>query len=87
MATISPRFTEIHTDGCETPSFLDSSVALKPNFLRKERLRRYRRYLYEAGAVDRAEIGQRRFNEETVVEKEQKLETIDFEGIDTPFNG
>ncbi len=51
-----------------------SSVALKPNFLRKERLRRYRRYLYEAGAVNRSEIGQRRVTEEKVVEKERKKE-------------
>jgi len=49
-------------------------VALKPNFLRKERLRRYRRYLYEAGAVNRAEIGQRRVTEEKVVGKERKKE-------------
>ena len=40
----------------------------------KEQLRRYRRYLYEAGAVDRAETGQRRVIETTVVEKERKKE-------------
>jgi hypothetical protein len=33
LAIFSPRFTEMLTDGCETPSFFDSSVALKPNFL------------------------------------------------------
>jgi hypothetical protein len=49
-------------------------VALKPNFLRKERLRRYRRYLYEAGAVNRSEIGQRRVIEEKVVGKKRKKE-------------
>ena len=32
MAILSPRFTEILTDGCEMPSFFDSSVALNPNF-------------------------------------------------------
>ena len=53
LAIFLPRFTEILTDGCETPSFLDSTVALKPNFLRKERLQRYRHYLYKASAVDR----------------------------------
>ena len=49
-------------------------MALQPNFLRKGRLRRYRRYLYEAGAVDRAETGQRQVIEEKVVEKERKKE-------------
>jgi hypothetical protein len=33
FAICSPRFTEILTDGCETPSFFDSSVALKSIFL------------------------------------------------------
>ena len=33
LAILSPRLTEILTEGCETPSFLDSSVALKPSFL------------------------------------------------------
>ena len=33
LAIFSPRFTEILTDGCETPSFLDNSVVLKPGFL------------------------------------------------------
>ena len=33
LAIFSPRFTEILTDGCETPSFLDNSVVLKPSFL------------------------------------------------------
>jgi REP element-mobilizing transposase RayT len=40
----------------------------------KERLRAYRRYVYEAGAVDRSEFGQRKVIEEIVVEKEQKKE-------------
>jgi REP element-mobilizing transposase RayT len=38
----------------------------------KVRLKNYRRYVYEAGAVDRSEIGQRRIIKETVVEKERK---------------
>ena len=38
----------------------------------KERLRGYRRYVYEAGAVDRSEIGQRKVIKEVVVEKERK---------------
>jgi hypothetical protein len=42
----------MHTDGCGTPSFLDSSVALKSTFLRKNQEQRYRRYHYDAGAVD-----------------------------------
>jgi hypothetical protein len=33
LAIFSPCFTEILTDGCEAPDFLDSSVALKPSFL------------------------------------------------------
>ena len=37
-----------------------------------ERLRGYRRYVYEAGAVDRSEFGQRKVIEEMVVEKERK---------------
>ena len=38
----------------------------------KERLRGYRRYVYEAGAVDRSEILQRKVIKEVVVEKERK---------------
>jgi hypothetical protein len=38
----------------------------------EERLRGYRRYVYEAGAVDRSEIGQRKVIGEVVVEKEQE---------------
>jgi REP element-mobilizing transposase RayT len=40
----------------------------------KERLRAYRRYVYEAGAVDRSEFGQRKVIGKTVVEKERKKE-------------
>jgi len=40
----------------------------------EERLRGYRRYVYEAGAVDRSEIGQRKVIREAVVEKERKKE-------------
>jgi putative transposase len=40
----------------------------------KERLRGYRRYVYEAGATDRSEIGQRKIIKEAVVEKERKKE-------------
>jgi hypothetical protein len=39
-----------------------------------ERLRSYRRYVYEAGAVDRSEFGQRKVIGEMVVEKERKKE-------------
>ena len=53
-----------------------SSGALKRNFLRKEQLRRYRRYLYETGAVDSTQIGQRRVIEEKVVGKKRKKEFI-----------
>jgi putative transposase len=38
----------------------------------EERLEGYRRYVYEAGAVDRSEIGKRKVIEEAVVEKERK---------------
>ena len=38
----------------------------------KERLRGYRRYVYEAGAVDRSEIGQRKVIKEAVVQKERE---------------
>ena len=40
----------------------------------KERLRGYRRYVYEADAVDRSETGQRKVIKEVVVEKERKKE-------------
>ncbi len=40
----------------------------------KERLRGYRRYVYEAGAVDRSKIGQRKVIKEVVVKKERKKE-------------
>jgi len=40
----------------------------------EERLKGYRRYVYEAGAVDRSKIGKRKIIEETVVEKERKKE-------------
>jgi len=33
LAIFSPRFTEMLTDGCETPSFFDSSVVLISNLL------------------------------------------------------
>ena len=38
----------------------------------KERLRGYRRYVYEAGAVDSSVIGQRKVIKEVMVEKERK---------------
>jgi REP element-mobilizing transposase RayT len=38
----------------------------------KERLRGYRRYVYEAGALDRSEAGQRKVIREALVEKERK---------------
>ena len=40
----------------------------------EERLRGYRRYVYEAGAVDRSEIGKRKIIKEAVVGKERKKE-------------
>jgi hypothetical protein len=40
----------------------------------KERLRAYLRYVYEAGAVDLSEFGQRKVIGKTVVEKERKKE-------------
>ena len=40
----------------------------------EERLKGYRRYVYEAGAVDRSEIGKRKIIEEAVVKKERKKE-------------
>ncbi|MGV7224489.1 MAG: transposase [Nitrospinales bacterium] len=40
----------------------------------KQGLRGYRRYVYEAGAIDRSEIGQRKVIKEAVVEKERKKE-------------
>ena len=42
----------------------------------EERLRGYRRYVYEAGAVDLSEYGQRKVIGEMVVEKERKKEFI-----------
>ena len=40
----------------------------------EERLKGYRRYVYEAGAVDRSEKGQRKVIDDAVVKKEQKRE-------------
>jgi hypothetical protein len=40
----------------------------------EERLEGYRRYVYEAGVVDRSEIGKRKIIEEAVVKKERKKE-------------
>ena len=40
----------------------------------EERLRGYRRYVYEAGAVDRSEIDQHKAIREAVVEQERKKE-------------
>ena len=40
----------------------------------QERLKRYRRYVYEAGTVDRSEKGQRKVIDDAVVKKEQKRE-------------
>ena len=40
----------------------------------QERLKRYRRYVYEAGAVDRSEKGQRKVIDDAVLKKEQKRE-------------
>jgi len=40
----------------------------------EERLEGYRRYVYEAGAVYRSEIGKRKIIEKAVVEKERKKE-------------
>jgi hypothetical protein len=37
-----------------------------------ERLTGYRRYVYEAGAMDRTEIGKHKIIEEAVIEKERK---------------
>ena len=39
-----------------------------------ERLRRYRRYVYEAGAVDRSEKGQRKVIGDRILEKERNRE-------------
>jgi hypothetical protein len=40
----------------------------------EERLKGYRRYVYEAGAIDRSEIGKRRIIGKAAVEKERKKE-------------
>jgi hypothetical protein len=40
LVILSPRFTEILTDGCETSSFFDNSEALKPNPDKLSRLQR-----------------------------------------------
>jgi len=40
----------------------------------EERLKGYRRYVYEAGALDRSEKGQRKVIDDAVVKKEQKRE-------------
>jgi hypothetical protein len=42
----------------------------------EERLEGYRRYVYEAGAVDRSEIGKRKIIKEAVVENEPKKSLI-----------
>jgi len=40
----------------------------------KERIRRYRRYVYEAGAVNRPEKGKTRIIDDMILEKESKRE-------------
>jgi hypothetical protein len=59
------------------PSYLDSlDFGLQEFGIidTKERLRGYRRYVYEAGVVDHSEFGQRKVIGEMVVEKERKKE-------------
>ena len=55
-------------------SFLSLDFGLKEFGLldAEERLKGYRRYVYEAGAVDRSEIGKRKVIKRAVVEKERK---------------
>ena len=57
-------------------SFLSLDFGLKEFGLldAEERLKGYRRYVYEAGAVDRSEIGKRKVIKRAVVEKERKKE-------------
>ena len=57
-------------------NFLSTDFGLKEFNVKseKERITRYRRYVYEAGAVDRSETGQRKIIKEAVVEKERKKE-------------
>jgi putative transposase len=56
--------------------FLSTDFGLKEFNVKseKERIRSYRRYVYEAGAVDRSEKGQRKVIDDSVLKKEQKRE-------------
>jgi len=46
----------------------------RDNFSKKERIRRYRRFVYEAGAVNRPEKGKTKVIGDKILEKERKRE-------------
>jgi REP-associated tyrosine transposase len=63
-----------HVQTGNKEKFLSLDLGLKEFGVKtdKERLRRYRRYVYEAGAVNRPEKGRIKVIDKTVVEKERK---------------
>jgi hypothetical protein len=62
----------IQTDNQD--NFLSTDFGLKEFNVKskKERIRRYRRYVYEAGSIDRPDKGSVKLIEEKVVEKERR---------------
>jgi hypothetical protein len=65
-----------HVQTNNQDKFLSTDFGLKEFNVKseKERIRSYRRYVYEAGAVDRSEKGQRKVIDDAVLKKEQKRE-------------
>ena len=65
-----------HVQTSNRDNFLSTEFGLKEFNVKseKERIRRYRRYVYEAGAVDRPEKGKTRVIGNMILEKERKRE-------------
>jgi hypothetical protein len=65
-----------HVQTNNRDNFLSTDFGLKEFNVKskKERIRRYRRYIYEAGAIDRPDKMQAKVIDDKVVEKERKNE-------------
>ena len=65
-----------HVQTGNKDNFLSTDFGLKEFNVKskKERIRRYRRYVYEAGAIDRPDKMQAKVNDDKVVKKERKSE-------------
>jgi hypothetical protein len=65
-----------HVQTCNRDKFLSTDFGLKEFNVKseKERIRRYRRYVYEAGAINRSEKGKTKIIGDRILEKERKRE-------------